>query len=70
LGPGFHASLVTAVGYVSFVSDDGVTKVVRPGERLEVIAENALGEGCFASPAIAHGQIFLRGDRHLFCIGP
>jgi len=33
------------------------------------VAVNALGEGCFASPAISQGKIFLRADRHLYCIG-
>ena len=33
------------------------------------IAQNEIGEKCFASPAISHSQLFLRGDHHLFCIG-
>jgi hypothetical protein len=28
-----------------------------------------MGEHCYASPAISHGQIFLRSEKHLFCIG-
>jgi len=34
-----------------------------------VLAKNKLGESIVASPAIADGQLFLRGDKHLFCIG-
>ena len=33
------------------------------------VAQNELGEKCFASPAISEGQIFLRGERSLFCVG-
>ena len=33
------------------------------------IARNDLGEQTFASPAISNGQMFLRGERHLFCVG-
>jgi outer membrane protein assembly factor BamB len=33
------------------------------------VAENAIGENCYASPAVARGEIFLRGVRHLYCIG-
>jgi hypothetical protein len=33
------------------------------------VARNEIGEKTFASPAISEGQIFLRGDKHLFCIG-
>ncbi|MBI2946170.1 MAG: PQQ-binding-like beta-propeller repeat protein [Verrucomicrobia bacterium] len=64
-----HASLVSANGLVYFLSDDGVTRVVKPGPEYQVIAQNEMGEKCFASPAISQGQIFLRGARHLYCIG-
>jgi outer membrane protein assembly factor BamB len=64
-----HASLVSANGLVYFLSDEGVTTVVAPGPQFRLVAKNELGEKCFASPAISQGQIFLRGDKHLFCIG-
>lgn len=69
LGSHFSASLVTAGGLVYFIADDGQTKVVRPGPQLEVVAENSLGEHCYSSPAISHGCILLRGEKHLYCIG-
>jgi outer membrane protein assembly factor BamB len=65
-----HASLVSAEGRVYFLNDRGVMNVVKPGPRFERLAENDLGESFFASPAISRGQIFLRGEKHLFCIGP
>jgi len=64
-----HASLVSANGLVYFLNDKGVMNVVRPGPKFERVAQNAIGEGCFASPAISEGRIYLRGDKHLFCIG-
>ena len=69
LGPHYSASLVTVDGLVHFLSDDGVTTIVRPGPTLDVVAENDLGEQCRASPAISQGQIFLRSTEHLFAIG-
>ena len=69
LGRHYSASLVTAGGLVYFLDDDGVMKVIRPGEKLDIVATSNLGEYCYASPAISRGQIFLRGDKHLFCIG-
>jgi outer membrane protein assembly factor BamB len=69
LGNHFSGSLVTAGGLVYLVADDGTTKVVRPAARLEVVAENPLGEFCYSSPAISQGQIFIRGEKHLFCVG-
>ncbi|HZL91425.1 MAG TPA: PQQ-binding-like beta-propeller repeat protein [Pirellulaceae bacterium] len=69
LGRHYSASLVTAGGLVYCLDDDGVMKVVRPGEKLEVVAISKLGEYCYASPAISQGQIFIRTDKSLFCIG-
>jgi hypothetical protein len=65
-----HASLVSAGGLVYFLNDDGVMNVVRPGPEFARVARNEIGERCFSSPALSHGHIFLRGDRHLFCIAP
>ena len=64
-----HASLVSAEGRAYFLNDRGTMTVVRVGPRFERLAQNGIGEKCFASPAISGGQIFLRGERHLFCIG-
>jgi outer membrane protein assembly factor BamB len=69
LGNHYSASLVAAEGLVYFLADDGTCKVIRPGPELDVVAENSLDEFCFASPAISDGQIFIRGEKHLFCIG-
>jgi outer membrane protein assembly factor BamB len=64
-----HASLVAANGLVYFVNDNGTTHIVRPGARYELVARNELGERTFASPALSDGQIFLRTENHLVCIG-
>ena len=64
-----HASLVSANGLVYFLNDNGVMNVVRPGPVFTRVAQNELDEKTFASPALSHGQIFIRGDKSLFCIG-
>jgi outer membrane protein assembly factor BamB len=64
-----HASLVSAEGRVYCLNDKGVMNVVKAGAQFERLAQNEIGEKCFASPAISQGQVFLRGDKHLFCIG-
>ena len=63
-----HASLVSAGGLVYFLNDDGVCNVVRASNKFELIAKNELGEKSYASPALSDGEIFLRGEKHLFCI--
>ena len=69
MGPHFSTSLVSANGLVYFLCDDGTMTVVRPGKDFDVVAKNELGEESFASPAISGGQIFVRGVKHLYCIG-
>ncbi|MBO35692.1 MAG: serine/threonine protein kinase [Verrucomicrobiales bacterium] len=69
LGGGHSASTISAGGLVYFVSDKGVTSVVKPGPKFEVMAKNEIGELVSSSPAISQGQIFIRGEKHLFCVG-
>jgi outer membrane protein assembly factor BamB len=64
----FHASPVAGAGRVYFTSKNGSVKVLRAGATFELLADNAMGETIIASPAISNGQIFLRGQTHLFCI--
>jgi hypothetical protein len=42
---------------------------VKPGKSYQAIAESELGEKVFASPALSEGQIFIRGDKSLICLG-
>jgi outer membrane protein assembly factor BamB len=53
---------------VYFATKEGSVKVVRAGAAFELLADNPMGETIIASPAISNGQIFLRGQTHLFCI--
>ena len=64
-----HASLVSAEGRVYFVNDFGAMRVVKPGATYDLQAESEIGEKVFASPALSDGQIFVRGDKTLMCIG-
>jgi hypothetical protein len=60
---------VEADGNLYFIDDDGICYVVKAGQAFQVIAKNPLGEACFSSPAFSRGQIFIRGAKHLVCIG-
>jgi outer membrane protein assembly factor BamB len=64
-----YPSSVLADGLVYMPNDDGVITVIKPGPTFECVAKNVLGESMRASPAISNGRIYLRGDKHLFCIG-
>jgi len=66
---GHSASPVSANGLVYYVSDQGITSVIRPGNEFQLLETNDLEEKVSSSPAISQGQIFIRTHDHLYCIG-
>ncbi|MFO1020804.1 MAG: PQQ-binding-like beta-propeller repeat protein [Planctomycetales bacterium] len=68
IGTHFSGSPVTAEGLVYFTDDDTTTTIVKPGEKLDVVATNKLAEPFHSSPAISQGEIFFRTQKHLYCI--
>jgi outer membrane protein assembly factor BamB len=64
-----YSSPVLANGLVYMPNDNGVITVIKPGPAFEYIAKNSIGERMNASPAISNGKLYLRGSRHIFCIG-
>ncbi len=62
------ASPVGAAGRVYVVSRNGVTIVLRRGPRFEILANNRLEDSFSASPAIVGKELFLRGERFLYCV--
>ena len=69
VGGNFAASPVAANGRIYFVGDNAETTVIEAGPEFKVLAKNPLGEKVQASPAISRGQIFIRTEKNLFCIG-
>jgi outer membrane protein assembly factor BamB len=63
-----YASPVAANGKVYFCSREGVVVVIKHGDSGEVLAVNEMGEAIDASPAIVGDQLFIRGEKHLYCI--
>jgi outer membrane protein assembly factor BamB len=64
----FYSSPVAAAGRVYLVAQDGTTLVIRQGDRLEVLATNRLDDPVDASPVLVGRQLFLRGEKYLYCI--
>ncbi|HEY5884851.1 MAG TPA: PQQ-binding-like beta-propeller repeat protein [Pyrinomonadaceae bacterium] len=65
----FMASPVAFEDKILLTSEEGDTFVLRAGPKHEVLRTNSLGEPVYASPAIAGGNIFIRGEKHLYAIG-
>ena len=64
----FTASPVAFEGKILIVSEDGDSFILKAGQAPDVLQVNSLGEPIYASPAISSGKIFLRGEKHLYCI--
>jgi outer membrane protein assembly factor BamB len=67
-GSGFSASPVAADGRIYLSSEDGDIFVVRSGATFELVAKNPMGEPLMATPALAGGTMYVRGEKHLFAI--
>ncbi len=66
---GIYSSLVGANDRVYVVGRNGATVVLKRGPKFEVVAINKLDDEFSASPAIAGDELYLRGRKHLYCIG-
>jgi outer membrane protein assembly factor BamB len=64
----FWASPILAGGKLYIFGEGGVATVVRVGAKGEFVATNDMKEKVYATPAIAHGAMYLRTDQHLYCI--
>ena len=69
VGGNFSASPVAAEGRIYFLGDNGETTVIEAGPEFKVLAKNPLGEKVQASLAASQGQMFIRTEKNLFCIG-
>ncbi|MCH9655628.1 MAG: PQQ-like beta-propeller repeat protein [Planctomycetes bacterium] len=66
-----YSSPVIADGKIYFTSRSGETYVIKASDKLEQLSVNRLtedNEDFSATPAISGGQLFIRSDRHLYCI--
>jgi outer membrane protein assembly factor BamB len=67
--PNVFSSPVGADGRVYITGREGTTIVLRNGPTYDVLATNVLDDSFDASPALVDGEIYLRGQRYLYCIG-
>lgn len=65
----FNASPSIAGNRLYLVSKKGTVIVIDAAREFKELGRSPLGEEVFASPAFAQNRIFVRGMKHLFCIG-
>ena len=63
-----YASPIAAGGYVYLTGRSGTTVVIKDADKMEVVATNSVGETVDATPAPVGNELFIRGEKHLFCI--
>jgi outer membrane protein assembly factor BamB len=66
---GFYASPILVDGNVYLLDRDGVMHIFKADKEYQEIAAPALGEKSDMTPAFADGKVYIRGEKHLYCIG-
>jgi len=59
---------VFAGGKVYLTDRSGTFVVIEDSETLKIVATNSMEETVDATLAIVDNELFIRGDKHLFCI--
>lgn len=65
----FKASPSLVGERVYLLSDKGIMVIIEAAAEYKELVRSELGEEAFASPAFAEGRIYIRGAKHLYCIG-
>jgi outer membrane protein assembly factor BamB len=63
------SSVVLSEGKCYTANQGGDCFIFKASPKFELLATNPLGEKVIASIAVSDGKLFIRGHKHLFCIG-
>lgn len=66
---GFYSSPILVGDKVYCMDMSGVLYIFKARKEFELISRNELGEWAMTIPAFMHNRIYIRGVKHLFCIG-
>ena len=66
---GFSSSPILVKEHIYIIDLSGKMQVFKIGQTFQPIGESDIGEPVYATPAFVGGKIYIRGLRHLFCIG-
>jgi outer membrane protein assembly factor BamB len=66
----YYASPVIAAGKLYAPREDGIIYVASVSNgQFRQLAENDMGESVIGSPVPSQNRLFIRGEKHLFCVG-
>ncbi len=66
---GFYSSPMLVNGKVFVIDRQGVTHIFAMAKEYKELGTNPLGEKSDCTPAFVDGNIYIRGQDHLFCVG-
>ncbi|MGA1823139.1 MAG: PQQ-binding-like beta-propeller repeat protein [bacterium] len=66
---GFYASPCLVGDNVYLLDKNGIMRIFKAAERYIPVADPKLGESTLCTPAFLDGRIYIRGSKHLYCIG-
>ena len=66
---GFCSSPILVNDRVYIIDLSGNMQIFKLGEEFEQLGESDIGEPAYATPAFVGDRIYIRGLRHLFCVG-
>ena len=66
---GFYSSPILVGDKVYLVDMNGVMQIFKADKQFQLISTCELGEKTATIPAFSPGRIYIRGEKHLFCIG-
>ncbi len=66
---GFYSSPILVGDKIYCMDMSGVLYIFKAQKEFELISRNELGEWAMTIPAFMHNRIYIRGVKHLFCIG-
>ncbi len=67
LSGSFTASVTAADGRVFAVNENGTCYVFAAADQFRLLAENRLGERCYATPALVDDEVLIRTHQALWC---
>jgi outer membrane protein assembly factor BamB len=67
-GP-YLSSPIVANGNIYISSNNGVISVIKAGDKLEILAQNDLGEKIYSTPAVVGNTLYVRTRENLYAFG-
>ena len=68
LGNGYNSSPILVEDDIYLTDLSGTTFIIALDKKFELRATNPLGEEVSATPAFLDGRIYIRSDKHIYCI--